>query len=235
MRQRPAAAAPVPGPTADGDLAAAGRAAWAAKAPEESRPTTAGDEFCPSSASTSAMGSRHSVRSRGWREEWTPGAGPSVPAPAPPPLLTAERVAVGAAASLARLGQHGAASAPSGRVPKPPRLQEGAGASQPMADGAEAGDACLAAAADFDVALKRLSEKDFAWSARPPEQASRWRRWPGGGAGAAGVPAPTPAPAPTPLGVAASGGAALSGPEEPRRNRFSDLALSFAALDEDFA
>jgi len=200
-----------------------------------SRPTTAGDEESMGSAALPhSRQSMRSVRSVGWREEWTPGVASSA-VPAPPPLLTAERVAVGAAVSLARLGSGTSSSSAHARPPRPPAD------TAPLARDAMAEPDDAPSPKNFEAALQRMSEKGNAMLAMPPDLAAGKRRWAScrsASSGALGSESPTPRASPERTqgdAETAAGPSSSEGSMAPPAGNFSDLALSFAALNHDFA
>lgn len=228
-----------------------------------SRPTTAGDDGSGEESLASAVPpSRQSVRS--WREEWTPGAC----APPPPPLMSAERVAIGVAASMPRMqGSSSSSSLPAAhngvpRPPRPPALPSGA--AQVVEPTVPVATRQVSDEDSFEAALKRLSNSRAASIAHPPPSVER--RWagsrPGSAAGRRGIGSGPVTPAGTRPSSAKADGRpharqldeAIQGGHEAdddrpssagsapitmqavggttMRKKFSELALSFAALDD---
>lgn len=209
-----------------------------------SRPTTAGE------STASGLSRQQSNRSNIWREEWTPGSAPPVP---PPPILSAERVAMAALAALPRFN---AAGAQQQQHAPPPLPNQEAAATSPLAAAVRTTPQAASADGGLEAALRKMSEQAAGgYSTRPPPLApGRWARVNGasseqkvggiagrveGGTPTAGAQPPPPPPVPGgPSGEASAtptpaGADAVSGSRRttPRPQEFSDLALSFAAIE----
>lgn len=170
-------------------------------------------------ASSTRPTSSQSVRSCSWREEWTPGVTPAVPAP--PPMLCAERLAVATAAALPRFqAEHrGSQRPPSGR---------GAGEGKDSSGDAATGKTTWEAG--LEAALRRISQSGNANAALPPAL-PRLRRWASSSLAnsMSGNPSRSSTPAQTGLGEAEGLGDGLG--SATRASEFSELALSFATID----
>lgn len=202
-RQQTAEAAPSPAKGAS-RKAAAGVA---------SRPTTAGDG--EETTASSCTASSQPARGSSWREEWTPGTAPPA-TPPPPPLLSADRLAIGAQATLQRLQ----AAELRGGPQRPAPLGRGGGGEEGEELGMSPAMRKVASEAALGEALRRLSEGAGANAALPPSLPKPRRR-------AGGSSLAVPAPKGRVEAERAESKATAAAP----RGDFSELALSFAAID----
>lgn len=196
-----------------------------------SRPTTAGED-----ESATRPQSRQSTR---WREEWTPGSTAPEEPPPPPPLLSAERVALGTAAALSRFQAQGRGGGAEQRgvVARPPTVP-GSSPEPSAPSSARQGGGGGNPEVGFEAALRRMSESKAALLAQPPALPRRASR-PSRPNSAASVSAPRPpssSPSPEPLRERGPHGDGVGdGNRAPAASvtpgGFSDLAMSFAAMD----